>query len=96
MRVARRCACLPFRARTGAPGPGSGSSLDRLDASGFDHLEFRVRGEPAAGFAPALEVGFQRPRPGRPDMMENGSSRMAGIGDQWRELRVPLNLHDRA
>ena len=58
----------------------------------FDHLEFRVRGEPAAGFARSFEVGFQRPRPGRPDMMENGSYVVAGVGEQWREVRVPLNL----
>ena len=47
--------------------------LDGLDASAYDHLEFRVRGDPAAGFARSFEVGFQRPRPDRPDMMENGS-----------------------
>jgi hypothetical protein len=65
--------------------------LDRLDASAYDHLELKVRGEPGAGFARALEVGFQRPRPDRPDMVETGSSRVEGITDQWREVRVPLN-----
>ena len=71
---------------------GVRASLGGLDASGFDHLQFRVRGEPAAGFARSFEVGFQRPRPDRPDMMENGSYVVAGVGDQWREVRVPLNL----
>ena len=71
---------------------GVRASLDGLDASAYDHLEFRVRGEPGAGFARAFEVGFQRPRPGRPDMMENGSYVVTGVGDQWRQVRVPLNL----
>jgi hypothetical protein len=71
---------------------GVRASLGGLDASSFDHLEFRVRGEPAAGFARSFEVAFQRPRPDRPEMMENGSYVVAGVGDQWREVRVPLNL----
>ena len=65
--------------------------LDGLDASAYDHLELRVRGDPSAGFARALEVGFQRPRPDRPDMIESGSSLVEGISDQWRDVRVPLN-----
>jgi hypothetical protein len=71
---------------------GIRASLGGLDASSFDHLQFRVRGEPAAGFADSFEVGFQRPRPGRPDMVENGSYVVAGVGEQWRLVRVPLNL----
>ena len=71
---------------------GVRASLGGLDARGFDHLEFRVRGEPAAGFARSFEVGFQRPRPDRPELMENGSYVVAGVGDQWRAVRVPLNL----
>ncbi len=65
--------------------------LDRLDASAYDHLELKVRGDPSTGFAHALEVGFQRPRPDRPDMIETGSSLVEGISDQWRDVRVPLN-----
>jgi hypothetical protein len=65
--------------------------LDRLDASAYDHLELKVRGDPGAGFARALEVGFQRPRPDRPDMVETGSSVIDGISDQWRDVRLPLN-----
>ncbi len=65
--------------------------LDRLDASAYDHLELRVRGDPSTGFARALEVGFQRPRPDRPDITESGSSLVEGISDQWRDVRVPLN-----
>jgi hypothetical protein len=65
--------------------------LDRVDASAYDHLELKVRGDPGAGFARALEVGFQRPRPDRPDMVESGSSLIEGISDRWRDVRVPLN-----
>jgi len=65
--------------------------LDRLDARAYDHLELRVRGDPSAGFARALEVGFQRPRPDHPDMIESGSLLIEGISDQWRDVRVPLN-----
>jgi hypothetical protein len=65
--------------------------LDGLDASAYDHLELRVRGDPSVGFARALEVGFQRPRPDHPDMIESGSSLVEGISDHWRDVRVPLN-----
>lgn len=71
---------------------GVRASLGGLDARSFDHLQFRVRGEPGAGFARSFEVGFQRPRPDRPGMMENGSFVVAGVGEDWREVRVPLNL----
>jgi hypothetical protein len=71
---------------------GARIKLNGLDASAYDHLEFRVRGDPAAGFARSFEVGFQRPRPDRPDMMENASYVVADVSDQWRYVRVPLNL----
>jgi hypothetical protein len=71
---------------------GVRASLGGLDASNFDHLQFWVRGEPGARFARSFEVGFQRPRPDRPDMMEIGSYVVAGVGEEWREVRVPLNL----
>ena len=71
---------------------GARIELNGLDASAYDHLEFRVRGDPAAGFARSFEVGFQRPHPDRPDMMEVGSYVVAEVSDRWRYVRVPLNL----
>jgi hypothetical protein len=71
---------------------GARIELNGLDASTYDHLEFRVRGDPAAGFARSFEIGFQRPRPDRPDMMENASYVVADVSDRWRYVRVPLNL----
>jgi hypothetical protein len=71
---------------------GARIELNGLDASAYDHLEFRVRGDPAAGFARSFEVGFQRPHPGRPDMVEVGSYLVTEVSDRWRYVRVPLNL----
>ena len=71
---------------------GARIKLNGLDARAYDHLEFRVRGDPAAGFARSFEVGFQRPRPDRPDMVESASYVVADISDRWRYVRVPLNL----
>jgi hypothetical protein len=83
---------LAYRLDPGRRGrAGVRIKLDRLDASAYDHLELRVRGDPGAGAAHALEVGFQRPRPDRPNMVESGSSLVEGIGDHWRDVRVPLN-----
>ncbi len=83
---------LSYRLDAGRPArAGLRIKLDRLDASAYDHLELRVRGDPKVGFARALEVGFQRPRPDRPDVIESGTSLVEGISDQWREVRVPLN-----
>ena len=78
--------------------PGQGAragvriKLDGLDASAYDHLELRVKGDPSAGFAPAFQVGFERPSPGRPNMIESGSSVVTGVSDQWRDVQVPLSL----
>jgi hypothetical protein len=66
--------------------------LDRLDASAYDHLELRVRGDPAAGFARSFEVGFERPLPSHPGMIESGSSLIEEVSDQWQDVRVPLSL----
>jgi hypothetical protein len=66
--------------------------LDRLDASAYDHLELRVRGDPAAGFTRSFEVGFERPLPAHPGMIESGSSLVEEISDQWQDVRVPLSL----
>ena len=66
--------------------------LNGLDASAYDHLELRVKGDPSAGFAPAFQVGFERPSPGRPNMIESGSSVVTGVSDQWRDVQVPLTL----
>ena len=83
---------LSYRLDPGAPArAGLRIKLDRLDASAYDHLELKVRGDPGTGFARALEVGFRRSRPDRPDMVESGSSLVLGISDQWRDVRVPLN-----
>ena len=78
------------------PGPraraGVRIKLDGLNASAYDHLELRVRGDRSAGFAPSFQVGFERPSPGRPDMTESGSSVVTGVSDQWRDVQVPLSL----
>ena len=42
--------------------------LGDLDASGYDHVELWIKGD-AGGFSPALKIGFRRPKPDLPRLM---------------------------
>jgi hypothetical protein len=70
-----------------------GASLDlkALDAADYDHLSFRVKGDPAEGFNPEFEVQFRRPEPAGGGMKEVGSFMVSGITDQWKQVVLPLN-----
>jgi hypothetical protein len=64
--------------------------LGDLDASAYDHVELWIKGD-AAGFSPALKIGFRRPKPDLPRLMQDGTAVVTGIGDQWKRIVVPLN-----
>ena len=64
--------------------------LGDLDASRYDHLELWIRGD-ADGHSPALKVGFRRPKPDLPRLMQDGTAVVTDIGDRWRRVVVPLN-----
>lgn len=71
---------------------GFKTRLNGLDASDYDHLEFWVKGDAQEGYARAFKVGFLRPHPASRERMESGSYVVTGVTDQWRQIRVPLNI----
>ena len=87
-----------FAADAGAPGDeranqelGVRIGLDAIDATDYDHLRFRIRGDGTLGHADALKVEFRRPQPPLPGLYEKGSFLVTGIRDGWREVTVPLD-----
>lgn len=68
-------------------------TLPDLDASAYDHLEFWIRGDGEIGYADALKIEFKQPLAGAPaGLLRKGSTVISGIGEEWRQIRVPLNL----
>ena len=68
-------------------------TLPDLDASAYDHLEFWIRGDGDIGYADALKIEFKQPLAGAPaGLLRKGSTVISGIGEEWRQIRVPLNL----
>lgn len=58
--------------------------LQNLDATGFDRLEFRVRGDARLGYTSALKIELK-------DAMDVSSHfDVRGISDQWQNMSVPL------
>lgn len=68
------------------------TSLQGLDASGYDHLEFWIKGDARRGYAPTLRALFLRPEDGMPQRMQRGSYVVSGITDEWQRIRVPLRV----
>jgi hypothetical protein len=64
--------------------------LGDLDASGYDHVELWIKGD-AGGFSPALKIGFRRPKPDLPRLVQDGTAVVTGISDRWQRFVVPLN-----
>jgi hypothetical protein len=60
-----------------------------VDASGFDHLAFWIRGDGRAGFGPSLKIRLLRTPAGEP--LQTGSAVVDGIDERWQRVLVPLN-----
>ncbi len=66
-------------------------TLPDLDASAYDHLEFWIRGDAAAGYAQALKLEFKQPLPNAPPgLVRQGSTVVTGITGDWQRIQVPL------
>lgn len=85
---------LRYRFDPGAEGDiGWQLALPDLDASTYDYLEFWIRGDGESGYADALKIEFKQPLAGAPaGLLRKGSTVITGIGEEWRHIRVPLNL----
>lgn len=58
--------------------------LQNLDASKFDSLAFRVRGDPKMGFTTVFKVELK-------DSMDQSSHfYVRGVTDQWQDVMIPL------
>jgi hypothetical protein len=67
-------------------------TLPDVDASAFDALGFWIKGDARHGYAATLEVGFLRPHPALPGMVQVGGVRVTGITDRWQQMLIPLHL----
>jgi len=65
--------------------------LPDVDASGFDHLAFWIRGDPQVGFGPSVKIRLRRPDPEDGGHWQTGSFVVDGIGERWQRVVVPLN-----
>ncbi len=65
--------------------------LDGVDATAYDHLDLRIRGDETVGFPDAVKIGFWRPHGARPGLIQSGSFVIDGIEDTWQQVRAPLN-----
>lgn len=66
-------------------------ALGGVDATGYDHVNLRIRGDAAGAYPRAVKIGFWRPHGARPGLIQSGSFVIDDIGDQWQQVRVPLN-----
>jgi hypothetical protein len=71
---------------------GFRTSLKGLDGFDYDHLEFWVKGDSQKGYAKSFKVAFERPYNQCLDYSVRGSYVVNGISDEWKKIRVPLNL----
>jgi len=65
--------------------------LGGFSATGCDHFELWVKGDPEAGFASSVKVQFLRPSDEDPRMLESGSHVIKGVERRWKRFRIPLN-----
>lgn len=82
---------LPSQSPVGQPLVEAVLRLEGVDASGYDHLTFRVRGDGVAGFSPNLKVGFRRLHDGIAGMEEVSRATMAEpVKAEWQTVVIPL------
>lgn len=71
---------------------GASTFLAGLDASNYDHLQFRIKGDAASGYAESLKAGFLKPeKMRRAGMLQSGSVVVSDLSENWRHVTVPLN-----
>jgi hypothetical protein len=71
---------------------GFRTKLRGLDATAYDHLEFRIKGDPRKGFARSIKVQFLRPSDETQGQVEGGSYVVKDIRAEWQQVRVPLSI----
>ena len=83
---------LPATRPTGLEtGYGLRQTLPDLDATGFDHLAFWIRGEAGQATGTELELRLERPDPGWPGKQAVARYRISGITPDWKRVVIPLN-----
>lgn len=75
---------------------GFWTKLKGLDASGYDHLEFDIKGDAAKGFTEVFKIELKKPKPemagevASADEKIKGTSRVPVTAD-WVRISIPLN-----
>ncbi len=65
--------------------------LRKFDLGDYDHLEFWLRGDAAAGFATRFKIEFKKHKTDTSAEIEKGSYVVTGITSEWQRYRIPLN-----
>lgn len=69
-------------------------SLNSVDASPYDHIEFWVRGDKGKGFTTLFKIEFkklQKDSDGQEETI-NATYIVKGVTDEWQKISVPLNV----
>ena len=73
---------------------GFWTQLKSIDASGYDHFEFWVKGDAAKGFTTVFKIEFKKTQPDDEGHEETikGSYVVKGVTEDWQKISVPLNV----
>ncbi|MDP3790973.1 MAG: glucoamylase family protein [Candidatus Omnitrophota bacterium] len=68
--------------------------LRSIDASGYDHFEFWVKGDAPKGFTTVLKIEFKKIQPDDEGHEETikGSYVVKGVTENWQKVSIPLNV----
>jgi hypothetical protein len=68
--------------------------LKSIDASGYDHFEFWVKGDMAKGFTTVFKIEFKKTQPDDEGHEETikGSYVVKDVTENWRKISIPLNV----
>lgn len=65
--------------------------LMHLDASGYDHLQFDIKGDEKAGYPEAFKVELKTFKDKARTERIRGSALVKGITSEWQTINIPLN-----
>lgn len=72
-------------------GYGLQQTLPDLNAAGFDHLVFWIKGDSREGGNGELELRIERPDPALPGKQAVARYRISGMTAEWQRRVIPLN-----
>ena len=75
---------------------GFWTKLKGFDASGYDHLEFDVKGDPEKGFTESFKIELKKPKPQMANEQVGADEKIKGsykipVTAEWTTISIPLN-----